>query len=398
MLDQADRASVTTPVGSPAVQPVGHPAGPLAEIPARPVAGPAAVELVRLSEGTPAGPDQGVIEEARRRQRLRRVRMGLGGLLAVLGLGGLVWGLGAWGPSAHPAHAHGAAGVAGAAKGVLGAAGFDVHLSPALDGGQYGWCVGVEEHPALIAYGACAMTPVASTPLAMQLSGASAGARQETIVVLVTPQVRTILVNGGRRVPTLTLPGLPYGLRAARVLIALRIKTHPDGRRSIVSIPQPKLVALDARGRVIADQVREIPALSRSTLVGAAATGPCRLRVSGLPGLRAKWSHVAAAIRPFPGALVGRSFFSCVDTEYYLHNWPLDAAVLLDAAHPGTSPAAIPGLEPVRGQRGYFNGPGDFKGELTATRVGNSWLVLAGGSGLAQRLEILRHLTATVKL
>jgi hypothetical protein len=135
--------------------------------------------------------------------------------------------------------------VAGAARGVLEAAGFDVHLSPALDGGQYGWCVAVEEHPALIAYGACAMTPVASTPLAI---------------------------------------------------------------------------------------------------------------------------------------------------------WPLDAAVLLDAAHPGTSPAAIPGLEPVPGRRGYFNGPGDFKGELTATRVGDSWLVLAGGSGLAQRLEILRHLTATVKL
>src|SRR3984885_2443903 len=382
LLDQADGAIVTMPAGSSA------------ELPA----GPAAVQLAGSSAGPPVGPDQGVIEEARRRQRLRRVRTGLGGLLVVLGLGGLVWGLGASGPSAHMAHAHGAAGVGGAAKGILGRAGFDLRLSPALDGGQYGWCVSVEEHPALISYGACATTPVASTPLAMQLSGASASARQEAIVVLVTPQVRAILVNGRRRVPTLTLPGLPYGLRAARVLIPLPIKTRPDGRRSIASIPQPKLAALDARGRGLPGRVREAPALSRSTPRGATATGPCRLRVRGIPGVRAKWSHVATAIRPFPGTLIGRSFFSCIDTEYYVHNWPLDAAVLLDAAHPGTSPAAIPGLEPVRGTRGYFNGPGDFKGELTATRLGDAWLVLAGGSGLAQRLEVPRHLTATVRL
>jgi hypothetical protein len=47
---------------------------------------------------------------------------------------------------------------------------------------------------------------------------------------------------------------------------------------------------------------------------------------------------------------------------------------------------------------GFFNGPGDFKGELTATRYGNVWLVVAGGSGLAQRIEVLRHLTPTVGL
>jgi hypothetical protein len=111
-----------------------------------------------------------------------------------------------------------------------------------------------------------------------------------------------------------------------------------------------------------------------------------------------QWSHLASAIRPFPGKLVGRAFFSCIDTEYYLQHWPLDAAILLDAAHPGVPPAAIPGLTAVAGQRGYFNGPGDFKGELTATRFANAWLVVAGGSSLAQRIDVLRHLTPTVKL
>jgi hypothetical protein len=62
------------------------------------------------------------------------------------------------------------------------------------------------------------------------------------------------------------------------------------------------------------------------------------------------------------------------------------------------TPAAIPGLSPVPGEAGYVNGPGDFKGELTAIRRGNAWLVVAGGSGLSQRIEVLSHLNATVRL
>ena len=116
-----------------------------------------------------------------------------------------------------------------------------------------------------------------------------------------------------------------------------------------------------------------------------------------MPGLAQQWSHVASSIIAAPAGLVGRAFFSCIDVEYYLHGkWPLDAAVLLDAAHPGSPPAAIPGLGPVPGHAGLFNGPGDFKGELTATRRGEAWLVVAGGSGLAQRLRVLSHLSATI--
>lgn len=86
-----------------------------------------------------------------------------------------------------------------------------------------------------------------------------------------------------------------------------------------------------------------------------------------------------------------------MDTEYYLNHGPLDTAMLLDAAHPDTPPTAIPGLTPARGEPGFYNGPGNFKGELTATRRGNTWLVIAGGSSLTQRIEVLRHLTDTVK-
>jgi hypothetical protein len=344
--------------------------------------------------GLAAGPDQGVIEEARRRQRLRRVRVALGGLLAVAGIAGVVWALIPGGSSADLRRVRQPPGAGGAHSRALAAAGFNVRLSPALDGGQYGWCVGVEERPGVIAGGGCAAIPVTSTPLAMRLSSGSVSTRRESIVVLSTPQVAAVLVNGRRRVPTVALPGLPYGLRAARVLIPLRIKTSPAGRRGFTAPPEPALVALDARGRPIPNQIVH-ESVERANTSGR---GPCALRASGLPGLAPQWSHLAGVIRPFPGKLIGRAFFSCIDTEYYLRHWPLDAAILLDAAHPGVRPAAIPGLAAVSGEPGYFNGPSDFKGELTATRLGNAWLVVAGGSGLAQRLEVLRHLTPTVKL
>jgi hypothetical protein len=209
--------------------------------------------------GPATGPDQGVIEEARRRQRLRRVRVALGGLLVAAGIAGVAWALVPGGSSADPRHARQPAGAGTARSRALAAGGFNVRLSPALDSGQYGWCVGVEERPGAIAGGGCAATPVSSTPLIMRLSGGSVTTRKQSIVVLSTPRVAAVLVNGRRRVPTVALPGLPYGLRAARILIPLRIETSRAGRRGFAAPPEPALVALDARGRPIPNRVMREP-------------------------------------------------------------------------------------------------------------------------------------------
>jgi hypothetical protein len=83
---------------------------------------------------------------------------------------------------------------------------------------------------------------------------------------------------------------------------------------------------------------------------------------------------------------VGELFVSCVSTEYYLHGWPMTAAVLLDARHPGSVLGPIPGARPVPGRSDVV----DFAGaSLTARCVGNAWLVLQGGSGTAQRVRVL---------
>ncbi len=341
------------------------------------------------------GPEQGVIEEARRRRRARRARLGAGVLLALVGIGALVWAVSGQGAPVERGRVAHATVRAGASRRSVAVAGFGIRLSPALDGGQYGWCVGVEE-PGFsgIAGGGCSATPTGSLPLSMVLTSADAKTRRESIVVLTTPQVAAVRLGAHRRVATVALPGLPYGLRAARIVLPFLGRRSAGGRVVFPAPVEPSLTPLDGAGRPIPSaQVRpsaQTPAL--------AAHGPCTLKAGGVPGLAARWSHVASEIAPYPGALVGRAFFSCIDTEYSLHGWPLDAAILLDAARPGGAPAAIPGLSPVPGRAGYVNGPGVFKGGLTATRRGDAWLVVAGGSGLSQRIDVLSHLTASVKL
>ncbi len=335
----------------------------------------------------PLEPNDGVIKEARRRQYLRRTAGA--GLVIVGGFGIAAWALLSGGGAAHSAGSRNPS-IPIERSGT--ASSLQVRLSPSLNGGTYGWCIAVVKVD--VAGGGCSAIPVASTPLAFTMSESNAKARKQTIVVLTDPQVAAILVGGNRRVSTLALRALPYGLRVARIVIPLTARRSPAGRLTVLTPAHPSLVALDAQGRTLPSPL----GFKRGAPVHLSAHGPCALRAVGLPGLTPEWSHVASAITPFAGTIVGRAFFSCIDTEYYLHNWPLDAAILLDASHPGTAPVSIPGLTAVTGEPGYFNGPGDFKGELTAVRRGDGWLVVAGGKGLEQRLEVLRHLTASVWL
>ena len=344
-------------------------------------------------------PNQGVIEEARRRQRRRRATGTA--VIGALGIAAIVLGTAVGG--SHPARPRPGTSdpVSSAHVSTLTGAGFDVHLTPALDGGQYGWCVLVTEGRAAGGDGGCSMTPVSASPISYVMSTFSRNSSHESIVAVTTPQA-TAVMAGKQRLRTLAVPGLPYGLRAVRILIPVELGYRlVGGHRRLVRVPprEPKLVALDARGHPIRQgslELASLPRVQSSQPPRPSPASPCRLQASGLPGLSAQWSHVASAIRPYPAQVIGRAFFSCVNVEYYLHGWPLDAAILLDAAHPGSPPAPIPDLAPASAMRGFFNGPGAFKGQLSATRAGNAWLVVAGGSGVAQRVTLLAHLTATV--
>ena len=328
-----------------------------------------------------AGPEQGVIEEARRLQRRRRIRATTAALLAGALAGAGVWALS--GGAAHAGTAHARApgtvepGLARAAQ----TPGFNLRVVPSLTVGYVGWCIVVEEGRRT-GGSACGGPPTSSSPFLEEFGWGSVSSHRETLVDVTTPQVAAIRLDG-RVVPTVALPGLPYGLRATRVVF--RSETHP--------LPP---VALDAAGRPIAPgssgYERTAPVRSWSS-PQPAARGLCGLRAIGMFGLAVRGGEVLAALPVLPGKLVGRAFLPCAETDFRFQNVPVDAEILLDAAAPGARPAALPDWRPVAGAPGFF-----AEGGATATRFANTWLVARQGSSVGERMRLLRHLIATVTL
>jgi hypothetical protein len=329
------------------------------------------------STRTPVGPEQGVIEDARRRQRLRRKRHATATLLAA----GLIAGV-AWVSSGAATRTRAGRAGKGSATTVLAHSSrklaFNVRLVPMLNFiGVAGWCEVVEEH-GITGGSACGGVPTPSQPLLQVQGSGEAHSPVETKAIVSDPHITAILIDGHRRVPTTPLPGLPYGLRGAR----------------IVTRVGATLAALDEHGQAVPQVWSQPPrqaTIRRWRYPHRPPRGRCQLQVSGLPGLTVRGGTIATSIRPFPGRLVGRAFLPCADGEFELRHEPLRAIVVLDAAQPALSAASLPSFHAVRGAPGMFAG-----GSLTAMRSGSAWLVVEQGRGSAERMLLLRHLTAVV--
>jgi hypothetical protein len=333
----------------------------------------------------PVGPDQGVIEEARRRQRRRRLHYAAVGTVIALVVAALAWVFGGGAPGVRRGEA---AAIGGRAVDVSsgGPAGFNVRLMPTLKVAQAGWCV-VPEYHGVTDGDACGGVPVVSSPFLQVQGWGDVGSGYETSVAVTTPEVATVVVDGHVRLTPSQVPGLPYGLRAIRIVSRVsrggsRVQRHTT------------IAALDAQGRRIPDNWQQLPRQGTVRTWRASASAPrgiCQLRAAGMSGLLDRGGQVAMSIAPFPSTLVGAAFVACIDAKYRLHGIPIDAEIMLDAAHPGDQPAALPDWKPVRGAPGVFS-----EGGLTATRVVGAWLLVRQGSGLAERLRLLRHLSATI--
>jgi hypothetical protein len=262
--------------------------------------------------------------------------------------------------------------------------------------------------------------------------------------VLTGPQVFAVRI-GSQTIRTITSPALPIGDRAAVVFIPAKgrvflvpahgqvpVLKHLPGMKNVLIVP---VVPLARSGQVVphhftpsADGPPPVTwmapdALSRWWPLWGftvpyqgpgyhAPTRPrpgvCELAQHGLPALHAQFGHTIAWIAPVPDAL-GEVFLSCVDTEYWMDGSPLQAGVLLDGHRPGRVLGPIPGARPVPDHPDMVNLPlGRFpltydtaisadspQFSMTAKRVGNAWLVVQGGSGLAQRMQVLNSLRIT---
>jgi hypothetical protein len=266
------------------------------------------------------------------------------------------------------------------------ARGDEVLLVPPMQSGVAGWCLVVGSPSG------CPMARIYRGPIvALGLSYVD-GSLVE--VALTASEVAAVSVDG-RSVTTRAESALPNGLRAVVVEI--------PGTRGRIGFPRslPRFTPLNASGQPI-PQSRESgkssivfdPFVLRWQSPKPESHGICRIEAVGLHGLTAQWGSVVTQVRSYHG-FVRRPFLSCVNTEFYLENWPLLSAVLLDASRPGTVPAPLPAMKPIAKHPGVFNAISD-EGSVVVRRIKGAWLVVAGGRGLQQRVILLEHLRATV--
>jgi hypothetical protein len=339
----------------------------------------------------------------------------------------------------------------------LSSTSYRISLTPDIGGGVVGWCDQIEFTTRLVhptkrnhfrrlygTYGGgaagCGSGPTAAEPFidADVVSGSGGREAQhysyQIAYYLTAPQVAAV-----RASPTLTILTRPE-------------PTLPDGYRVAVGFPKPEHggspqamgafnpVALAANGRELAR--RHLPggepwvpdptvSWQRSRRVGPGArgvlgvlalryaetslfrnvpvrrgppAGPCAIDSSRLPGAQQQLGSVVLQARPVP-QVIGRAYLSCIDTEITYRGWALDAALLLDAHHPGALPAPLPGATSVPGHPGVVEEESGIFGDITGRRVGDAWLVVESSnrlalrsSGLAQRLKLLDALRPCVRI
>lgn len=351
-------------------------------------------------------PDAGVVRDARIRQAKRRKRTAAAvAALAVLSALA-VWFVGRDGSSApQGAYSNLLALEHLRQRAELSAP----HISPALEGGDYGWCVTYQGTT-------CGSVP---TRTMRAIGGISDGIRVSqqgavTMTALLPADVQSVLAGSQPLQLVDVHASVPYGLRLVQIKLPAPSKQATTGRGASQQEPSrttlepgapPAPTTIPTLSALAAGETLRLPQPGLERLATrwwqtpqTPAPGPCQIRADGLAGLTPQWGHVVITVQAYPTKLVGRAFFSCADTEYYLQGWPLQTAILLDAEHPGRFPAPIPGMTPVPGVPGTFNAPGETRSEITARRTGNAWLVVAGGSGLAQRIQVLQHLHPTISL
>jgi hypothetical protein len=314
--------------------------------------------------------------------------------------------------------------------------GYSIRVTPDLSTGSTGWAVWTAyKGPAFGSGqggGGGGGYPTPTDPI-FQGSGVapwnvSDGTRSkgDSVGFVVTgPQVAAVRI-GDRTIRTFTSSELPAGDRAAVFFLAagapapvvgwrpgqpidsrMRVP-RPGPRLRWTSIPTTAVLPLDSAGHVLPTAApgpdygyvrgwsfwqapsAVTPSIHEPRYHGRTRprAGVCELAQHGLSGLTPEWGSTIKSL-PIVKNYVGELFVSCVSTEYYLHGWPMVAAILLDARHPGAVPGPIPGARPVPGDSDVV----DFAGaSLSARRVGNAWLVLQGGYGTTQRVRVLRAL------
>lgn len=280
-----------------------------------------------------------------------------------------------------------------------------VGLAPTLDGGSAGWCIAMINAQSSGRSGAsCVGTRTSTGPIFVEsCTGTGSPGLGANVLVLTRSDVEAVTIAGGRSIPTESNSALPGGLRGAAIeLPGYRIepKSFADG---YLWRPCPRVTPLDAKAKKISEQGKA----GNSLAVKLSAqewrpptrppNGVCRLGVTRLPRETVVGEGSAATrIKPVP-QLFGQAFISCVETSYvYMKEHEIPAAVLLDAAHPGSTPPGLPGMKPLAGHPAIFEAPPN----RFARRIHDAWLIVHEEDNIGPRvpLELLEQLHAKINV
>lgn len=275
----------------------------------------------------------------------------------------------------------------------VGAQAWEVRLAPGLEGGWVGWCMSVR----VSAFHAIRCPVAPTTSEAIGYESWEAGGSGTRGVALVNAPIEAVAVDDANTAQaTVPVDGV------AEVSAALvEIPAPFPARSHWFDEFEPVLHGFRSSGSrgFSAPQHAYSAGLSASSWQAPEQppAGVCSITASRLTGLRPRFGHVATSVTPTPN-IAGGGFASCIDTEYSFARSSLDAAVLLDAAQPDSSaPPPLPNAAPVRHHPGLFSAPG-WNGQILARRVGDAWLAVEGGASLRQRVRVLSHLSASVRL
>jgi len=266
-----------------------------------------------------------------------------------------------------------------------------VLLVPQNSASGVGWCIGVVRPNGSIGESNC---PSESGRLIVgEGSGEGGSPLVARAYALTAPQVAAVSVDGGPPIRTRSDPALPGGLRA--VVVELR------GLKGLLG-DALRFTPLDAKGRPIPRVKRPGPPLGAEVSVrplpnpAHPTSGACRIETTPLAGLAVQGGNLVTHVMPYRG-LLGHPYLTCVSISYNVNGWPATASVLLDASDPGVPPMPLPGMLAVAGHSGIFRAPG-ISGEMEVRRIRGGWLSVSGTNGLQQRLVLLEHLSAIVRI
>jgi hypothetical protein len=262
---------------------------------------------------------------------------------------------------------------------------WEVALVPPEQAGWIGWCSEVVDADS--SGGSCPVQPMMGERLIDE--GWSASGPPQTVkgFVITSVEATSVTVPGAPPIPTISQPRLPFGLRAATVEI--------PGAQLFEGFPLRSFTVIGESGQALPDPRAELGSLSVQTKFWKRPQTPppgiCQLstRHAGLIAARGNVALEAAGQK----GILGQGFLSCIDTEYSFGHSFLHATLLLNGASPGSRPAPLPNMKPLADHRDVV-----VEGGVVARRRGNAWLLVRGGRGVAQRVQVLDALRPSTSL